>query len=231
MAGETPSPSAALGAKGETETEELTRAQRAIARRSAEARAIVPHLELAGEVDLSARDEGVLQAPHRLTALIVQASARALRELPYANGAYRDGRYERYARVNVGVTVAAEELYVVPTIFDADQKPLDQLEEEVDRLRERALAGELTPPELAGATFTTWLAPRRGVHAAAPVVIPPQAAALSVGHPRSIPVVRDGAVLPGVSATAVLACDHRILYGDRGAALLDRIATGLESDP
>ena len=55
--------------------------------------------------------------------MVVKASAIALREFPKANGAYRDGKFELYSRVNVGVAVAAKEALVVPTVFDAVSNP------------------------------------------------------------------------------------------------------------
>ena len=39
-------------------------------------------------------------------ALLVRACARALRAVPRANAAYRDGRFELYRRINVGIVVA-----------------------------------------------------------------------------------------------------------------------------
>ncbi len=59
--------------------------------------------------------------------LVVKAGAIALREHPRANGAYKDATFEHYARVNVGVAVAAQDALVVPTIFDADLKGLAQI--------------------------------------------------------------------------------------------------------
>ena len=56
--------------------------------------------------------------------MVVKACALALREHPRANGAYRDGRFELYSRVNVGIAVAARDALVVPTVFDADRKSL-----------------------------------------------------------------------------------------------------------
>ena len=47
--------------------------------------------------------------------MVVKACALALREHPRANGAYRDGRFELYSRVNVGIAVAARDALVVPT--------------------------------------------------------------------------------------------------------------------
>src|SRR3712207_9463310 len=59
--------------------------------------------------------------------MVVKASANALREHPRVNAAYRDGKFELYDRVNVGVAVAAMDALVVPTIFDADKKSLGQI--------------------------------------------------------------------------------------------------------
>ena len=39
--------------------------------------------------------------------MVVKASASALRELPRVNGAYRDGKFELYESVNIGIAVAA----------------------------------------------------------------------------------------------------------------------------
>src|SRR3712207_7282954 len=59
--------------------------------------------------------------------MVVKAAATGLREHPRVNGAYRDGKFELYDRVNVGVAVAAMDALVVPTIFDADKKSLGQI--------------------------------------------------------------------------------------------------------
>ena len=67
--------------------------------------------------------------------MVVKACAIALREFPRANGAYRDGRFELYSRVNVGIAVAAHDALVVPTIFDADRKGLRQIATEARALR------------------------------------------------------------------------------------------------
>jgi pyruvate dehydrogenase E2 component (dihydrolipoamide acetyltransferase) len=161
-----------------------------------------------------------------MSALLTRACALALRESPWANAAYRDGRFERYGRVNVGVTVqAGEASQLIAAVLDADTKPLAELTDEIARLAERAREGALTPPEQAGTTFTL---SDMGAHAGAQrwsaLVIAPQAAALTAGAPFAAPVVRDGAVVPGELMSLTLACDHRILFGARAATLLDRIA-------
>ena len=85
---------------------------------------------------------------------MLRATALALRETPRANAAYRDGRFELYSRVNIGIAVAAQDALVVPTIYDADTKPIAQLAAERRELIERARSGTLAPADTRGATFT-----------------------------------------------------------------------------
>jgi pyruvate dehydrogenase E2 component (dihydrolipoamide acetyltransferase) len=216
------------GVKGEVQLQEPDRSQRTIARRSAEARATVPDLELSAEVDMEASVALLSRLGCSHTALLIRACALALKEVPRANGAYRDGRFELYSRINVGVTIATGETYTVPTVFDCDSKSLDALSEEVARLAERARSGELAPPALSGATFTLSNPGALGIARATPLIVPPQAAAVAAGAIREVPIVKAGRIVPGHSMTITLACDHRILYGTQAAQFLSRIKSQLE---
>src|SRR5579875_2430281 len=121
--------------KGESTVEEPDRAARAIGRRAAEIRATVPDLELGRDVDAGAAIALTRGGEASLTAILVRACAQALRELPWANAAYRDGRFERYGRVNVGITIqVGEAAQLIATILDADTKSLPELTEETERL-------------------------------------------------------------------------------------------------
>jgi pyruvate dehydrogenase E2 component (dihydrolipoamide acetyltransferase) len=214
---------AAEALKGETTVEEPDRTGRAIARRSAEIRATVPDLELSVEADAGALLARAQAQGCTTTALLVAACAAALRAFPRVNGAYRDGRYELYSRVNVGVVIQTPQAPVAATVLDADTKSPAELDAEVARLAQRARAGELTPPEQAGATFTFEDLGEQGIHRAAGLVRPSQAAILTAGAPRAVPVLRDGAVVPGHQLTLTLACDHRIVFGELAAGFLRRV--------
>lgn len=213
-----------MSARGETHIEEPTAAERTIARRAAEARATIPDLELSVEVDLSH-----VPATHPLTPRLVHACARALREVPRANGAYRDGRFELYSRVNVGMVVPTDEGYVIPTVFDADTKTPYELADEVAALAAAARAGTLAAPALAGATFTLWNAGELGITRAGVLISPPQVAALAAGVPRDVARVQDGTFHAARAMTVTLACDHRMLYGSRAAGFLGAVKSALES--
>lgn len=228
MDGPAPTPIATAALKGETAIREPDRAGRAIARRSAEVRATVPDLELSVDVDADplldlTRTEGA-----STTAVLVSACATALRAFPRVNAAYRDGRYELYSRVNVAVTIQTDDAPLAATVLDADTKSLAALHEELTRLDIRARAGELTPPEQAGATFTLSDLGGYAIDRAGALVTPPQAAALTAGAIRDAPRVRGGAVVPGRELSLTLACDHRIVFPAHAAGFLARIAQTLE---
>jgi pyruvate dehydrogenase E2 component (dihydrolipoamide acetyltransferase) len=228
---------AAETAKGQVQFEDLSKTQQVIARRMAESKATAPHFYLETEVDMSravagralikeAADEG--EVVPSFNDMVVKACALALREHPRANGAYRDGRFELYSRVNVGVAVAAQDALVVPTVFDADRKGLRQIASESRALAQRVREGQITPPELSGATFTVSNLGMYGIDAFSAVINPPQAAILAVGAIAERPVVRDGEIATAHLMRVNLACDHRILYGAEGAEFLARIRTLLE---
>jgi pyruvate dehydrogenase E2 component (dihydrolipoamide acetyltransferase) len=224
-------------AKGKVSYEEPSKTQATVARRMAESKATAPHFYLQAEVDMSR----AVEARARLKAaaaegevvpsfndMVVKACALALREHPRANGAYRDGRFELYSRVNVGVAVAAHDALVVPTVFDADRKGLCQIAEESRALAQRVRDGQITPPELSGGTFTVSNLGMYGIDSFSAVINPPQAGLLAVGAIRLRPVVRDGEPAAAHLMSVNLACDHRILYGAPAAELLARVRTLLE---
>ena len=124
--------------------------------------------------------------------MVVKACALALRELPRANGAYRDGHFELYSRVNVGVAVAAQDALVVPTVFDADQQVARRdRARDARRWRGKVRDGTITPPELSGGTFTVSNLGMFGVTNFTAVINPPQAAILAVGALAAKPVAVD----------------------------------------
>jgi pyruvate dehydrogenase E2 component (dihydrolipoamide acetyltransferase) len=221
--------SAGAGNRGETRVEEPTRGQRTIARRAAESRATIPDIDLAVEVDMTAGLALQRARACSLLALLIKACALALREVPRANGAYRDGHFELYSRVNIGLVVASGDALSIPVVFDADGKPLPELTEEAEHLTARAARGELTPPELSGATFTLFDVGAHGIASASPVIVPPHAAAVAAGAVRDTAAVQAGAVVPGQAMTLTLAADHRILYGEQACRFLTAIKARVEA--
>jgi pyruvate dehydrogenase E2 component (dihydrolipoamide acetyltransferase) len=196
-------------ARGSVEIVEPSQLELATARRVAESKATVPHSHFETEVGLDAG-----RAPAE--AALVRAAALGLRDFPKVNGAYRDGRFELYSRVNVGVALAARETLVFPTIFDADQKPEKEIAAEIEALAARARDATITQPELSGATFSIADLRPQGISRSSGVIRGGQAALLAAGATPA-------------GLTLSLSCDGRILQGLDGPAFLARVRELLEA--
>ena len=223
--------------RGEVTHQDLTRLQQTVARRMAESKATAPDFVITVEVDMEEAvglrkqlkaAAGDQPAPS-FNDFVVKASALALRDFPRANGAYRDGKFELYSRVNVGMAVAGQDALVVPTVFDADTKSLGHIARESRALAERVRAGAITPPELSSGTFTVSNLGMYGIKRFVAVINPPQAAILAVGALEPRPVVRDRKVEVRSQMELTLSCDHRILYGADAAEFLAKIREYLEN--
>jgi pyruvate dehydrogenase E2 component (dihydrolipoamide acetyltransferase) len=226
---------AEAGAKGEAEIIELTRLQQTVSRRMAESKATAPDFSISLTVDMTAavelrkRLKEVADPAPSFNDMVVKAAATALREHPRVNGAYRDGKFELYERVNVGVAVAAQDALVVPTVFDADRKSLGQIARDARGLAERVRDKTITPPELSGATFTVSNLGMFGIEHFVAIINPPQASILTVGALAKRPAVdENGRIVARDQMSLSLVCDHRILYGADGAQFLARVKELLE---
>ena len=223
------------GVKGEPEIVELTRLQRTVSRRMAESKATAPDFTIELDVDMTmcielrTRLKESTDHPPSFNDMVVKAAALALRDHPKVNGAYRDGAFELYPRVNVGVAVAAQDALVVPVVRDADEKSLGEIARRARALIEKVREGTITPPELSGATFTVSNLGMYGIERFTAILNPPQAAILSVGALMKKAVVDDrGRVAARDMMALRLACDHRILYGADGAEFLAAVRKLLE---
>jgi pyruvate dehydrogenase E2 component (dihydrolipoamide acetyltransferase) len=219
-------------AKGDVTIVEPTRAQQLVGRRAAEAKATVPEFAIGAELDLEAlvamrAAAGEVAPP--VAALVARAAGLALREHPEVNGAYRDNRFERYSRVNVGVTLAAGDATVLPTIFDADEKSAAAIAGELEQLAAGGQAGTLTAPQVGGGTFTVTLIETHGTRTLTPILTPGQAATLGVAAIAPRAVVVDGAVVVRQVATATLVADQRIIPAAVAAQFLARVGALLET--
>jgi pyruvate dehydrogenase E2 component (dihydrolipoamide acetyltransferase) len=222
-----------------TRIQQPTRLQQVAARRMAEATATVPHFQVQTEVRIdqaialraqlkAASPEGA--AVPSINDLIVKACALALPAHPLVNGSFKDGVFELHDHVHVGIAVASDDGLVVATIPDADIKSLGQVAREGRRLAERVRAGNATPAELTGATFTVSNLGMFGMTAITAVINPPQAAILGVGAARpTLARGDDGEIVDQQLLTLTLSCDHRILNGADGSRFLFDVKQCLES--
>lgn len=228
-------PRQAPSEKGEVELIEPTATQRTIAKRMELAASTIPTFTVTAEIDMSTvvalrGDPGRLDSPApSVTDFLVRAAALTLCRFPAFNSSWTDRGVERYSRVNVGIAVAVEGAVLVPTLFDADGKPLAQIAAESRSLVERARSRNLTPEELTSSTFTISNLGMYGVHSFTAIVDPPQAAILAVGGIQRRPYEAEGGqVAFRETMLATLSADHRVVYGADGAAFLAHLQNLLE---
>jgi pyruvate dehydrogenase E2 component (dihydrolipoamide acetyltransferase) len=226
---------AEAGPKGEADIHELTRLQQTVSRRMAESKATAPDFSISLTVDMTqavelrSRLKEVSDPAPSFNDMVVKAAAMALTEHPRVNGAYRDGKFELYENVNIGVAVAAQDALVVPTVFNADQKSLGQISKDARAVIEKVRDKTVTPPELSGGTFTVSNLGMFGIEFFTAIINPPQASILTVGKLEKRPAVDDaGRIVARDQMTLSLVCDHRILYGADGAKFLARVKELLE---
>ncbi len=227
-------PTASGRDRGTVESTPLTPTRATIARRMALSTSTVPAFTVTMEIDMSAvvgmRRSAEKPAPS-INDFVVRAVALTLRRFPAFNSAWLDDRIERYGRVNVGIAVALDDALLVPTLFDADTKPLAEIATESRSLAERAKSRSLAPDEITQSTFTVSNLGMFGVHSFTAIVDVPQAAILAVAaiarRPRE---AADGTVVFRDTMLATLVADHRIVYGADSAAFLAHLKQLLE-DP
>ena len=213
---------------------ELTRIQQKIARRMSEAKATIPDFQVRTEVDVTELQElrgrmKVASIAVSVNDFVVRACALALARHPRANGSFRDGAFHLHGEVNVGVAVAAPDVLLVPVVREADRKSVAEIGAATRALASRVRDGSVTPPDLAGGTFTVSNLGMFGVSSFTAVVNPGQAAILAVGAAREHLVRRDGEIEGHEILELSLSCDHRILYGADAAAFLADLRELLET--
>ncbi|WP_320671839.1 2-oxo acid dehydrogenase subunit E2 [Patulibacter defluvii] len=227
----------AAGGTGQVTVEPLSRSQQVVARRMQEAKSTVPEFTVSSEIDmgecvaLRARLKRMAAEGEPVPSyndMVVKAAALALRDHPRVNGSFREEGFALHERVNVGVAVAAGDGLLVPTVFDADRLSLRDVAARGRALIEAVRGGTIAPDDLAGGTFTVSNLGMFGVSDFTAVLNLPQAAILAVGALEQVPVVRDGALVPGHRLRLTLTCDHRIVYGADAARFLARLRELLE---
>ena len=221
--------------KGPTTVVELSTTGRTIARRMTQSRSEIPSFEVVMKADLSTVIElrretaELVETVPSVNDFVVKAAALALRDHPAFNASFVDGRCERHGRVNIGFAVATDEALLVPTVVDADLKPLAVIASETRALAARAHARQLTTDEIGASTFTVSNLGMLDVDSFTAVINPPQVAILAVGAAKRTPVeTAEGGVTFRDVATLTLTSDHRAVYGADAARFLGQLRRLLE---
>ncbi|CAB4877865.1 unannotated protein [freshwater metagenome] len=192
----------------------------------------IPHYYLQSTIDMRAATEwlaalnaGRPVAERVLTAaLMLKATALAVRTVPELNGFYRDGTFEQQDHVHLGIAVSLRGGgLIAPALHDADALPIEELMQRMKDLVGRARNGRLRGSEMSDPTLTVTSLGDRGAEIVHGVIYPPQVALVGFGRVVERPWAVDGMLTVRPTVAVTLAADHRVSDGHRGGLLLEAI--------
>jgi len=212
----------------------VTQMRKAIARRLSESLFTAPHFYVTMSIDMdqavAARTRINEVAPVKISFndFVLKACAVALKQHPAINSSYQGETIRTNEHVHIGVAVAVDEGLLVPVIKFADGKSLSRISAEVKEFAAKAKSKKLQPNEMEGSTFTISNLGMFGVDEFTAIINTPNACILAVSGIQQVPVVKNGAVVPGNVMKVTLSCDHRVVDGATGAAFLQTLKSMLE---
>ncbi len=212
----------------------VTQMRKAISRRLSESLFTAPHFYVTMSIDMDAaivaRNKMNEIAPVKISFndLVVKACAVALKQHPVINSSWQGDKIRFNEHVNIGVAVAVDEGLLVPVIKYADGKTLSHISVEVKEFAGKAKSKKLQPNEMEGSTFTISNLGMFGVDEFTAIINTPNSAILAVSGIQAVPVVKNGAVVPGNVMKVTLSADHRTVDGASAAAFLQTLKSLLE---
>lgn len=213
----------------------VSQMRKTIARRLSESKFSAPHFYLTLDIDMDnaieARKSINAVAPQKISFndFVIKAAAVALKQHPVINSSWAGDTIRRNHEINIGMAVAVDEGLLVPVIRNADQKGLATINTEAKEFAGKARDKKLQPSEWEGNTFTISNLGMFGIETFTAIINAPDACILAVGGIKQVPVVKNGAVVPGNVMKVTLSCDHRVVDGASGAAFLNTMKGILEN--
>jgi len=214
----------------------VSQMRKVIAKRLAESLFTAPHFYLTVSIDMdnamSARTAINAVAPVKVSFndIVIKAVAVALKKHPAVNSSWGGDKIRFNEHTNIGVAMAVEDGLLVPVVRFADGKSLSHISAEVKDFGGKAKAKKLQPADWEGSTFTVSNLGMFGIDEFTSIINSPDGAILSVGAIQQVPVVKNGAVVPGNVMKLTLGCDHRVVDGATGAQFLQTLK-GLLEEP
>ncbi|MFT6165715.1 MAG: 2-oxoglutarate dehydrogenase E2 component (dihydrolipoamide succinyltransferase) [Vicingaceae bacterium] len=167
------------------------------------------------------------------TPLIMEAVAKAIKEMPMINVSVSGDTIIKRKHINLGMATALPSgNLIVPVIRDADQMNLVGLSKKVNDLANRARNNKLSPDEVSGGTFTVTNVGTFGNVMGTPIINQPQVAIMAVGAIRKKPAVIETPFGDTIGVRHMmflsLSYDHRVVDGSLGGSFVQRVAKILE---
>lgn len=161
--------------------------------------------------------------------IILYAVSRTILNHKDLNAHFLDDKMLVFNNVHLGVAVDTERGLMVPTLFNANVKSLNEISKQAKQLVEQCQKGTVSPDALKGASFTITNLGTLGIESFTPVLNPPQTGILGVN--TIVQRVRENGngceYYPAMGLS--LTFDHRALDGAPAARFLKELKANLEN--
>ena len=218
-----------------SEEVKVSQMRKVIAKRLSESKFSNPHFYETIDIDMKAAIEARMQLKDKMDIkvsfndIIVKASAIALSRHQAINSSWMGDTIIEHGDVHIAVAVAIEEGLMTPVLRHVDQKGLIQISSETRELAGMARDRKLASEQMEGSTFTISNLGMFGMEEFTAIINPPNACILAVGAIRDVPVIENGAVVPGKRMKVTLSSDHRIVDGAKAADFLNTLRSLIEN--
>lgn len=161
--------------------------------------------------------------------IIIYSVSRTLANHKSLNAHFLDDRMLYFKNVNMGVAVDTDRGLMVPTLFDANLKSLNEISADIKKLAKDCQAGTINPDMLKNGSFTLTNLGTLDIESFTPVINPPQTGILGVDSIVHRAREVDGKVEFYPAMGLSLTFDHRAVDGAPAARFLKELKTNLES--
>ncbi|GAL74887.1 dihydrolipoamide acyltransferase component [Nonlabens ulvanivorans] len=170
------------------------------------------------------------------TPLFVDAVARAIKEYPNINASVDGSNIIVKENINVGMATALPSgNLIVPVVKNADQKSLQEIAADVNRMANLARENKLGGDDIKGGTFTISNVGTFGSLMGTPIINQPEVAILATGiiKKRAEVMTKEGVDSIEIRSMMMLSLsfDHRVVDGFLGGSFLKQVALNLEAAP
>ena len=223
---------------------EMDRMRKLIADHMVMSKAVSPHVTSFVEVDVTNmvlwRERVKKDFEKRegekitFTPIIIEAVARAIKDLPMINVSVSGTSIIKRKNINIGMATALPSgNLIVPVIKNADTLSLVGITKSVNDLATRARANKLSPDDISGGTFTVTNVGSFGNVMGTPIINQPQVAIMAVGVIKKKPAVLETPQGDVIAIRHMMFCslsyDHRVVDGSLGGSFIRKVADYLEA--
>lgn len=212
----------------------LSSNQVVIARRVLQSQREIPSIHMECKINMSAvlekRRKSLEKSGVKISfdAFFIDAAAKIIKQFPHFRSVISNEKIIESDNINIGIALSHNAELYIPVIHNADNKSIDEINNDILLYSAKSIDGRFTQTELSGASFSISNLGMFPVRSFLAVIPPDQAAILSVGAIEEMPIVKNNQVIIAPIAIFTLSVDHKFINGREAAEFISSLKTEIE---